>query len=75
MSPQYGRQKLSINGVAVRKPIDGYSAKLYWLHAKLGVFALKEGDNTLVAEALQPNPKSQPGNLFGLDYIFLVSMR
>jgi hypothetical protein len=75
MSPQYGRQKLSINGVAVREPLDGYSARLYWLHARLGVFALKEGDNTLAAEALQPNPKSQPGNLFGLDYIFLVSMR
>jgi hypothetical protein len=71
-SPDYGRQQLFINGNAVRQVVDGYSAKLYWLHAKLGVFELKEGDNVLTAEALEPNPEAQPGNLFGLDYIFLV---
>jgi hypothetical protein len=72
MSPDYGRQKLSINGVAVDQTIDCYSPKLYWLHPKLGVFNLKEGDNTLEVEALQPNPEADPKNLFGLDYIFLI---
>ena len=46
--------------------------KLYWLHPKLGVFDLKEGHNTLVVEALEPNPAAQPGNKFGLDYVFLI---
>ena len=72
MSPDYGRQKLYINGKPVPQVIEGYSPKLYWLHAKLSVFELKEGDNTLTAEALKPNSKAKPGNLFGLDYIFLV---
>lgn len=72
MSPDYGRQKLSINGVAVDQVIDCYSPKLYWLHPKLGVFDLKEGDNTLEVEALQPNPEASSRHLFGLDYIFLI---
>ena len=72
MAPDYGRQKLSINGKAASQVIDGYSPKLYWQQAKLGLFDLKEGDNTLVVEALEPNSKAKPGNLFGLDYIFLV---
>jgi hypothetical protein len=71
-SPDYGRQKISVNGQAVEGTIDGYSSKLYWLHPKLGVFDLKEGHNTLVVEALEPNPAAQPGNKFGLDYIFLI---
>ncbi len=71
-SPDYGRQRLYINGNVVRQVVDGYSPKLYWLHAKLGVFDFKEGKNVLTAEALEPNPKARPGNLFGLDYIFLV---
>ena len=72
MSPNYGRQKLSINGKVVPQVIDGYSPTLNWMQAKLGVFDLNEGDNTLVAEALKPNSKAKPGNLFGLDYIFLI---
>jgi hypothetical protein len=71
-SPDYGRQKLFINGGAVDGFIDGYSPALYWLHPKLGVFDLKEGENTLVAIAVKPNPESQPGMKFGLDYIFLT---
>ena len=71
-SPDYGRQRLSVNGNVVRQLVDGYSPSLYWLHAKLGVFDLKGGDNVLAVEALEPNPKAQPANLFGLDYIFLI---
>jgi hypothetical protein len=72
MAPDYGRQKLSINGQATSETIDGYSPKLYWQQPGLGVFDLKEGDNTLTVETLEPNPKAKPGNRFGLDYIFLV---
>jgi hypothetical protein len=72
MAPDYGRQKLSINGSAASQPIDEYSPKLYWRHPKLGVFDLNEGDNTLAVEALKPNPQAKPGALFGLDYIFLI---
>ncbi len=72
MSTDYGRQKLYINGVAVDQVIDCYSPELYWLHPKLGVFDLREGDNTLEVEALDPNPQESSENLFGLDYIFLI---
>jgi hypothetical protein len=71
-SPECGRQRLYVNGRAVAQAVDCWSPELFWLHAKLGVFNLKEGDNTLTVEALEPNPKAKPGNLFGLDYIFLV---
>jgi hypothetical protein len=57
---------------AARRSVDCYSPKLYWLHAGIGAFDLKEGDNVLTVETLEPNPKAKPDNLFGLDYIFLV---
>ena len=72
MAPEYGRQRIFINGVAADQVIDCYSPRLYWLHPKLGLFDLKEGENILVVEALPPNSEARPGNLFGLDYIFLV---
>jgi hypothetical protein len=72
MMPDYGRHRLSVNGVAVTEPIDSYSAELYWQQVLLGVFDLMEGTNTLEVETLDPNPAASPGNLFGLDYIFLV---
>ncbi len=72
MAPDYGRQKLSINGKDVPQTIEGYSPKLYWQHPKLGLFDLKEEDNTLVVETLEPNSNAKPGNKFGLDYIFLI---
>jgi hypothetical protein len=72
MAPDYGRHKLSVNGKSVAEEIESYSPKLYWQHPKLGVFDLKKEDNTLVVETLKPNLKAKPGNLFGLDYIFLI---
>lgn len=71
-SPRYGRQKLSINGVPVDGEIDCYAQELYWLHPQLGVFELKRGDNILEVRTLEPNPEAETGNLFGLDYIFLI---
>jgi hypothetical protein len=72
MAPDYGRQKLAINGADVPQIIDGYAPKLHWQQPKLGVFDLKEDDNTLTVEALAPNEKAKPGSWFGLDYIFLT---
>jgi hypothetical protein len=72
MAPDYGRQRLAINGAVATQGIDCYSPRLYWQHPKLGAFDLKAGDNTLEVEALEPNPAARSGNLFGLDYIFLV---
>jgi hypothetical protein len=72
MSPDYGRQRIFIDGTAAHELIDCYSPKLYWQHPKLGVFDLREGDNTLDVEALSSNGEAAGGNRFGLDYIFLV---
>ena len=74
-SPQYGRQELSINGIPVKGEMDCYSPELYWLHPKLGVFRLKRGPNTLEVRTLEPNPAAEAGNLFGLDYIFLIKQQ
>lgn len=63
MAPDYGRQRLSI---------DGYAPELHWMQPKLGVFDLREGENVLEVEAFEPNPAAIPKDLFGLDYIFLV---
>ena len=57
MSPDYGRQRLIINGVAAEQVVDGYSPELFWLHPKLGVFDFVEGENVLEVEALEPNAK------------------
>jgi hypothetical protein len=71
-SPNYGRQQLRLNGRPTGPAIDSYSPTLYWLHPTLENVALKEGDNTLTAVALKPNPSALPGNRFGLDYVLLT---
>ena len=71
-SSNYGRQQLRLNGRPTGPAIDGYSATLYWLSHTLENVDLKEGDNTLTAVALKPNPKALPGNRFGLDYLLLI---
>jgi hypothetical protein len=72
MSPDYGRHRLLINGRPALPSVDGYSPKLYWQQVSFGVFDLKQGDNVLTAEALEPNAAAKPGHLIGLDYIFLI---
>ncbi|UCG86568.1 MAG: DUF2961 domain-containing protein [Gemmatimonadota bacterium] len=72
MMPDYGRHRVWVNGVAVAEELDSYSAELYWHHPKLGVFDLVQGINTLEVETQEPNPAASPGNLFGLDYVFLI---
>jgi hypothetical protein len=79
-SPDYGRQELAVNGKKADiggaegpAAVDGFSATLGWIRPQLGVFDLREGDNTLEVRALAKNPQAKPGNLFGLDYIFLIA--
>lgn len=72
MSPDYGRHRLSVNGQPAAGDIDGYSPRLFWQRARLGVFDLKKGGNVLAVEALDPNPAAGPGGVFGMDFIFLV---
>jgi hypothetical protein len=72
MSPDYGRYRFSVNGETVPGVIDGYSPTLFWLHPTLGVFRLKKGENALTIESIAASPAAQPGNLFGLDYVFLI---
>ena len=52
MSPNFGRQKLSINGKAAEQVLDEYSPQLYFLHPQLGVFELRDGEphSTRVSE-------------------------
>ncbi len=80
-SPSYGRHELAVNGKKAEiaggsgpgaAVVDAYSSALGWIRPKLGVFELKEGDNTLEIRVLSPNREARPGNLFGLDYIFLI---
>lgn len=71
-SPDYGRYRFFVDGKSATDPIDGYAPALHWIQAPLGEFNLKAGDNTLTAEILEPNPQAGPGNLLGLDYVFLV---
>jgi hypothetical protein len=71
-SPDYGRMEVFINGKKAGPVIDGFSPTLDWQRARLGLFDLREGDNILEVRTAGPNPEARPGNVFGLDYIFLV---
>jgi len=72
MAPDYGRYRFSVNGQKASPVTDSYSPKLHWQQVKLGPFDLKEGDNTLEVEMLEPNSDAKPGNWFGLDYVFPI---
>ncbi len=71
-SPDYGRYRFSVNNRAVPDPVDGYAPDLRWIQVRLGAFELKAGENALTMEILKPNPAAEPGNLLGLDYVFLI---
>jgi len=55
----HGRHSFSVDGEVASGAIDGYSPELRWQLASLGVFELREGDNTIQAEALDPNPSAE----------------
>jgi hypothetical protein len=72
MSPEYGNYSFRVNDRPSDQHTDAWSEKLIWARPVLGVFPLKEGDNILEVTLREPNPQAKPGNLFGLDYIFLM---
>jgi len=72
MSPEYGKYSFRVNDNPSDQVTDAWSEKLIWARPVLGVFPLKEGDNILEVILRDPNPQAKPGNLFGLDYIFLM---
>lgn len=74
MSPEYGKYRFTINGKESELVIDAWSDKLYWTRPALGLFTLKTGDNILDVSLMESNPLAKPGNLMGLDYIFLTRM-
>ena len=71
-SPGYGRHRLLVNGRAAGPVVDSYSPTLYFVRPTLEHVDLREGENTLTAVALPPNPAAGPGNRLGLDYVLLV---
>ncbi len=71
MAPEYGRYRFRLNSQEAEQTVDAWSDKLFWTRPVLGTFDLKAGDNILEVSLMEPNPKGKPGNLFGLDYIFL----
>ena len=71
LSPDYGKYRFRVNERGCDQVIDAWSASLFWARPVLGVFDLNRGDNILEVLLLEPNPQAKPGNLFGLDYIFL----
>lgn len=75
MSPDYGKHAFRINGTASEKVIDAWSEKLFWTRPVLGVFQLHKGENLMEITLMEPNSGAKPGNLFGLDYIFLVNLK
>lgn len=72
MSPDYGKYRFRINDEESGQVVDAWSSELYWTRPVLGRFRLNQGDNILEVSLLDPNPDAKPGNLFGLDYIFLI---
>jgi len=72
MSPEYGKYLFKINGEKSEMAFDAWSEKLFWKQNTLGVFRLKQGDNILEVSLQGQNAKAKPGNLLGLDYIFLM---
>ncbi len=71
-SPGYGRHRLLVNGRPPGIEVDGYSPRLFWVRPTIENVELAEGENTLTALALPPNPNAEPGNRLGLDYVLLV---
>jgi hypothetical protein len=74
MSPDYGKYRFKLNDLKSDAVVDAWSEKLYWMRPVLGSFHLNQGANILEVELLEPNPSAKPGNLFGLDYLFLTRM-
>ena len=70
----YGIHKLSINDKVVIESLDLYNnGVIQTPEQSLGVFDLKQGDNTLNVTITGKNEKAVPNYMFGLDYLRLVA--
>ena len=68
----YGIHQLAINGSKAGDPKDFYNPDVKLTkETDLGVFALKEGDNTFSATVVGANDKAVKAYMFGLDYLLL----
>ncbi len=61
---------VSLNGVAVSPPIDGYSPRIRTLTADCGVLEIRRDRNVLALECAGRNPRSR-GHFAGLDAVIL----
>ena len=68
----YGHHSITMNGEPGGE-FDFYGEKLDWRVVDFGTHALHKGPNRIEVTVLQPNPKAEPKNMFGLDYILLKS--
>ncbi len=70
----YGRHEMSLDGVSLGTR-DFYSPELGWKRLTLGTVALRGGHPTLAVAVRPPNSRSEPRNMFALDWIKLVRIR
>ena len=70
----YGIVQLSLNDKPLGPPIDGFNIPdvIHSGPLTLGTHPVKSGNHKLVIEIKGSNPKAAPGNMFGLDYIYLA---
>ena len=69
--------QLSINGVNAGGPMDFVNdGVIVTEEISLGIFSLKQGQNTFTVEITGANEKSNPKRyMFGLDYLLIVPVK
>lgn len=69
----YGIAQVAINGENAGKPLDFFNnGVVIWGPVDLGVFELKEGQNTIGFTITGANPKAVKAYMIGLDYLLLT---
>ena len=69
LDQDYGKHKISINGVPSSTSIDEYAKFLTNRDFELGTFDLKRGTNSLKVEVIGANSAANPRHMFGLDFL------
>lgn len=65
----YATAQFSIGDQKLGNPIDFYQKDLKTKVVDLGTVELEEGEHTLTATLVKPNPKAIQSNMLGIDYI------
>jgi len=70
----YGIVQLSLDDKPIGPAIDGFNVPdvIHSGPLTLGTHTVKSGNHKLVIEIKGSNPKAAPGNMFGLDYVYLA---